>query len=238
MRSESCVQFLNVRPKRRHIQIHSWLLCSLFFDGSWATIYSNVIAIPNFHCICQKAAACKVCPLVSQRNLNKTFIYKNEAFYEKHANIPSKCTFSAHADFSNGNFATSCEHIYIEIDAFRWKLLSQVFISLFLTAIKWMRNNDNRQKRSEKSPYCMFVKNNGLRKRWIKQKRWQFPKEKLNSTKILWNARDLLPNFLMHARTNDPFFVKWPSIVALGFETKSCRTDSFTDLNIKKWQNV
>lgn len=148
MRSESCVQFLNARPKRRHI--HSWLLCSLFFDGSWATIYSNVIAIPSFHCICQKAAACKVCPLVSQRNLNKTFIYKNEAFNEKHANIPSKCTFSAHADFSNGNFATSCEHIYIEIDAFRWKLLSQVFISLFLTAIKWMRNNDNRQKRSEK----------------------------------------------------------------------------------------
>lgn len=86
----------------------------------------------------------------------------------------------------------------------------------------------------KKCPYCMFVKNNGSHKKWIKQKRWQFPKEKLNSTKILWNARDLLPNFLMHARTNDPFFVKWPSIVALGFETKSCRTDSFTDLNIKK----
>lgn len=51
-----------------------------------------------------------------------------------------------------------------------------------------------------------------------------------NEKDIIQNARDLLPNFLMPARTNDLHFsVKWLSIVALSFETKSCSLGSRKD---------
>lgn len=105
------------KSQKGYSWFHSSLL--LFLDGSWTTIYSNVIAIPIPTSLW--ASGAPPAPVCCRESLSSWFsggrIWIKHSFAKMKAFNQNMQMFRQNvhcADFPNGNFATSCENIYIE----------------------------------------------------------------------------------------------------------------------------